>query len=134
MLYVDHLIIPLRLAREVTGCIDPEEAVKELARSGRACTAATDGSRGCWFTAGNGDVVHQPSFPVEVVDTTGCGDVFHGAYAAAIVRGMPPDEAIQYAAAVAAVKATHRGGQVGIPDRVAVEKFLADHLPAVSGR
>jgi sulfofructose kinase len=132
--YVDHLIIPLRLARDLTGCTDPREAVNELARSGRACTAATDGSRGCWFKAGKGDVVHQPSFPVEVVDTTGCGDVFHGAYAAAIVRGMLPDKAIQYAAAVAALKATHRRGQVGIPGRMAVEKFLADHLPSVPGR
>jgi len=126
MLRTDHLIIPLRLARQVTGCEDPEEAVSKLAYPGRECTAVTDGSRGCWFVAGSGGVIHQPSFPLDVVDTTGCGDVFHGAYAAAIVRGMPPDSAIRYAAAAAALNATQRGGQQGIPDRPAVERFLAD--------
>lgn len=126
MLYTDHLIIPLRLAYEVSGCSDPKKAVSELARPGRLCTAATDGSRGCWFIAAQEAVAHQPSFPVDVVDTTGCGDVFHGAYAAAIVRGMPPDKAIRYAAAAAALSATQRGGQKGIPDRAAVEGFLAD--------
>lgn len=124
MLATGHLIIPLRLAREMTGCSDPAEAVSKLAQPGRACTAATDGPRGCWFVAGPGSVAHQPSFSVDVVDTTGCGDVFHGAYASAIVWGMPSDRAIRYAAAAAALKATRRGGQAGIPDRAAVEAFL----------
>lgn len=126
MLLTDHLIIPLRFARQVTGCQNPEEAVSKLAHSGRDCTAVTDGSRGCWFIAGDGGVVHQPSFPLDVVDTTGCGDVFHGAYAAAMVIGMPPDRAIRYAAAAAGLNATQRGGQQGIPDRAAVERLLAD--------
>ena len=121
----DHLIVPLRLAREATGCSDAIQAVNELARPGRACTAVTDGSRGCWFIADPEGVVHQPSFPVDAVDTTGCGDVFHGAYAAAIVRGMPPARAIRYAAGAAALNATHRGAQEGIPDRAAVEELLA---------
>jgi sugar/nucleoside kinase (ribokinase family) len=126
MLCTGHLIIPMRLAREVTGCGDPKEAVSKLAQPGRACTAATDGSRGCWFITGQGGVVHQPCFPVDVVDTTGCGDVFHGAYAAAMVREMIPDQAIRYAAAAAALSATQRGAQRGIPDRAGVERLLAN--------
>ena len=59
------------------------------------------------------------------MDTTGCGDVFHGAYAAAILLEMSPAEAIRYAASAAALKATRPGAQQGIPDRAAVESFLS---------
>jgi sulfofructose kinase len=124
MRYIDHLIIPLRMAQDLTGCAAAEDAVTQLA-SERACTAVTDGVRGCWFALGRGAVRHQPSFPVEAVDTTGCGDVFHGAYAAAIVKGRAPAEAIEYAAAAAALRATRRGGEAGIPSEKAVEEFLA---------
>jgi sugar/nucleoside kinase (ribokinase family) len=121
-----HLILPLRLARELTGCDGAEEAVRALGRTDRACTAATDGSRGCWFMVGDGKVVHQAAYKVDVVDTTGCGDAFHGAYAAALVKGKTAAEAMRYAAAAAALCATQYGGQGGIPDGAAVERFLAE--------
>ncbi len=124
MLYVDHLIVPLRFALDLTGRNDPAQAAAELAKSGRACTAVTDGKHGCWFVTGGRGVVHQASFEVRVVDTTGCGDVFHGAYAAAIVMGMPPPGAIEYASAAAALKVTRRGAQAGIPNQAAVRAFL----------
>lgn len=121
---IDHLILPLRLALELTGVGDAPAAVTYLARTRRICTAVTDGSRGCWFIEDGNDVVYQPSLRVEVVDTTGCGDVFHGAYAAAILLEMSSAAAIRYAAAAAALKATRSGAQQGIPDRAAVEAFL----------
>jgi len=49
------------------------------------------------------------------VDTTGCGDVFHGAYAAALIRGETITMAIRQASAAAAIKATQPGGRKGIP-------------------
>ena len=127
MALVDHLIVPLNLAAEVTGTGEPEQAVRLLAGQGRACTAVTCGKRGCWYVEASdpGMVRHQPAFEVKVVDTTGCGDVFHGAYAAAQVWGYPVHQALRFAAAAAALKATRAGGQAGIPDRAAVEKFLA---------
>ena len=69
-------------------------------------------------------VLHQPAFRVETVDTTGCGDVFHGAYAAALREGRPIADRLRFAAAVAALKATRVGGQKGIPSREEVEAFL----------
>ena len=62
-----------------------------------------------------GPSYHQPSFTVKEVDTNGCGDVFHGVYAAGLVKGMPAAERIRFASAVAACKATRPGGQQGIP-------------------
>ena len=61
---------------------------------------------------------------VTVVDTTGCGDVFHGAYAAGLAQGLDLADAIRLASAAAALKATQRGGQAGIPTRAAVDSFL----------
>ncbi|MCX7016928.1 MAG: PfkB family carbohydrate kinase [Candidatus Sumerlaeota bacterium] len=127
MARTDHLILSLGFARKLTGLTQPEAAVEHLARTARACTAVTGGAQGCWFIdqARPGVVQRQPAFEVAVVDTTGCGDVFHGAYAAALARNMAVPEALRFAAAAAAIKATQPGGQTGIPDCAAVETFLA---------
>lgn len=124
--FVDHLILPLRLVRDLTGCNDAEAALRALAKTKRACTAATDGSSGCWFIADHEEVQHQPAFDVEVVDTTGCGDVFHGAYAAAIIQGYSIADSMRRASAAAALSATRRGGQAGIPDLAAIDELLTN--------
>jgi sulfofructose kinase len=61
-----------------------------------------------------------------VVDTTGCGDVFHGAYAAALARGLDLAGRVRFASAAAALKAMRAGAQAGIPTRAAVEEFIRD--------
>ena len=126
---IDHLIVPLRVAQQHTGEAEPHAAVRALARAPRACTAVTDGPRGCWYVEGSADepVGHQPAFPVEVVDTTGCGDVFHGAYAAGIVWGWPVAQVVLFAAAAAALKALHPGAQAGAPTCEAVERFIEEN-------
>ena len=72
---------------------------------------------------------HFPAYAVDLVDTTGCGDVFHGAYAAALSQGEDLPRRVALASAAAALKATRRGGQAGIPYRQAVEEFLAGNPP-----
>ena len=66
----------------------------------------------------------MPAFKVSAVDTTGCGDVFHGAYAAAIVRDEINATAVIQASAAAAIKATKPGGRAGIPDLAALQEFI----------
>ena len=123
---VDHLILSLTFAQQLTGESNPQSAIEKLFSKDRQAVVLTDGAEGCWYltAAGPGDVRHQPPFPVDVVDTTGCGDVFHGAYAAELVRGSELPDCIRFAAAAAAIKATRRGGQSGIPTRSVVEAFL----------
>ena len=75
-------------------------------------------------TAGPESPIHHPAFPVKVVDTTGCGDVFHGAYAAGLVLGMTLSERVRVASAAAALKAVRAGGQEGIPNLDTVQAFL----------
>jgi sugar/nucleoside kinase (ribokinase family) len=61
---------------------------------------------------------------ITVLDTAGAGDVFHGAFLAAYTRGVPPQEAAVYAAAVSALKCCFMGGRAGIPDHGSTVKYL----------
>jgi len=107
--------------------------VRALWQPGRAAVVVTRSADGCWYLTRDdeGRVYHQPAFKVPEVDTNGCGDVFHGAYAAGLAEGMPAAERIRLASAVAAMKATNAGGQKGIPDRAAAERFLAERAKEV---
>lgn len=127
---VDHLILPFGYARQLFGeSATPESSVGILARhSGRILACVTDGERGSWYALGeNPDrVFHQPMFRMpSVVDSTGCGDVFHGAYAAGVIRGWPAAERIRRATASAALKTQKQGAQAGAPSLSALEAFLA---------
>jgi sugar/nucleoside kinase (ribokinase family) len=121
---VDHLIVSQAFAQWLTGISNPAVAAAKLWHPGRAAVIVTQGECGCWCAAGPSKTTHYPAFQVEAVDTTGCGDVFHGAYASALARGLDLPGRIRFASATAALKATHRGGQAGIPGREQVEPFL----------
>jgi sulfofructose kinase len=121
----DHLIIGQALARRLTGAADVPAMLRALSRPHRVCCAVTAGEAGCWFAERGGPAHFQAAFRVEVADSTGCGDVFHGAYAAGLARGESVARAIEQASAVAALKAAHPGGRAGIPRWAEVEKFLA---------
>ncbi len=126
---VDHLIVPAHFAREITDLSDPAAAARALWLKGTDTVAVTCGRDGAWFVHRSNpqEARLQPAFVVNTVDTTGCGDVFHGAYAAALARGLAVEERMRLAAATAAIKSTRPGGQKGIPTLPAVEKFLAEH-------
>jgi sulfofructose kinase len=121
---VDHLIIGIDLAGAITQEQNAEEMVRKIATPQRAACVVTAGANGCWYSEYGGEVYQFPAYQVNVVDTTGCGDVFHGAYTAALARGEPVSRAVQVASASAAIKATRPGGREGIPDLASVEAFL----------
>lgn len=123
---IDHLIVSRDFAARLTGASDPAAAAIRLWTPERRVVAVTCGADGCWYLTGTHHDVpqHQPAYPVETVDTTGCGDVFHGAYASALARGVEVAERVRFASAAAALKATQPGGQAGIPTRPVVEGFL----------
>jgi sugar/nucleoside kinase (ribokinase family) len=121
---VDHLILPAHFAFELTDKTDPRDAVMALL-PGREVAVVTCGSDGGWYAgAATGGPVPYDAFVVDAVDTTGCGDVFHGAYAWALATGHDLTSCIRYAAAAAALKATTAGGHQAIPTRAAVEQLL----------
>jgi len=110
--------------RDWTGHGDLERGIVEVAGETGGFVCVTDGAAGVWWTQG-GRVAHQPAFPVEVVDTLGAGDVWHGAFALALAEGADARRAIRFASAAAALKCTRPGGRAGVPDRAEVEAFLA---------
>ncbi len=126
---IGHLVVSEAFAQRWTGEPDTARATKKLFCPERQVVVVTCGARGCWFAAAeDARPEHVPAFEVDVVDTTGCGDVFHGAYCAALAEGKDLGHRVVWASATAALKATQHGGQAGCPTRVAVEAFLSDRL------
>jgi len=124
----DHLILPYGFAQHLTGGRSGPEIVRALWREGRAAVAVTRGAEGSWYLTSEepGAVYHQPGFRVREVDTNGCGDIFHGVYAAGLSEGMSAEARIRFASAVAALKAMRQGGQTAIPLRAGAERFLRE--------
>ena len=102
-----------------------EPHLRELMAMGPSIAVFTLGEKGCAGIGPEG-YFRLPAYPVEVVDTVGAGDVYHGAYAAALVQGKNAKDAANYASAVAAIKCTRIGGRAGIPNTAIVERFLKD--------
>jgi sulfofructose kinase len=87
------------------------------------CVAVTLGEHGvCWVDSTGFHIL--PAFNVRAIDTTGAGDVFHGAFADAIAGTMPIREAMHFASACAALKCQARGVQQAVPTAQEVHEFL----------
>jgi len=121
---IDHLVIGSEMARTLSGKVHEADMATALCGLQRTCCVVTAGENGCWYAEKGKPAVHVPGFQVDVVDTTGCGDVFHGAYSAAIARGAKVSEAVLLANASAALKATRPGGRLGIPDLLTARTFI----------
>ena len=77
-----------------------------------------------WLDRSNGHIEHATGISVTAVDTLGAGDVFHGAYALALVEGMSAHEAGRLACVAASLKCEVFGGRMGTPDRGRVANYL----------
>jgi sugar/nucleoside kinase (ribokinase family) len=122
MALVDHLVVPASFACRISHAATPEAAAAALWHRDRAAVVVTCGADGCWTVSSQtGGPRHHPAFAVRASDTTGCGDVFHGAYAAALARGEALETRIRFASAAAALKA----GQQEIPHLAEVLELIA---------
>lgn len=101
-----------------------DEMLRRVLELGPRHAGVTLSARGYRWAAADGGG-EQPGFPVDVVDTTGAGDAFHGAFTLALVEGQPVNECARFACAVAAMKCTRVGSRAGLPTRAQVESFLA---------
>lgn len=103
--------------------LDVPRALRGAREAGCRVAAVTLGERGvAWLD--DAGLQTLPAFEVDVVDTNGAGDVFHGALAVALGAGQPTAEAYRFAAAVAALKCTRAGGRAGVPDLESALQFL----------
>ncbi|MDZ7722044.1 MAG: PfkB family carbohydrate kinase [candidate division KSB1 bacterium] len=101
----------------------PLKSAKKLLDFGITTAAVTCGAQGSYW-ASREESFHQRAFPVPVVDTTGAGDVFHGASLYGIMNGYTLRKTAQFASAVSAIVCSHIGGKPGIPDLGQIEHFI----------
>ncbi|NDH98629.1 MAG: permease, partial [Actinobacteria bacterium] len=126
----DHLVVPLSFGRRLTERDAPEDVIDSLWGSRRSAVVLTDGSRGSYGCESPGSVVHTPAFTSPVVDTTGCGDAFHGAYAMALAKGRDFEARVTFATAAAAVLASRLTGEPRTPTSEEVEALVASRPPS----
>lgn len=109
----DHAIFSEPALASFAGSAE-DESLAALARFGCRVIAITRGEAGVsWYE--NRRLSRQAAYAANVVDITGAGDVFHGAYALAIGVGLDAHQAMAFSAAAAAMKCGHAGGRNGIP-------------------
>jgi sulfofructose kinase len=108
---VDYLIasseFPARWTREA----DPFRALAMIQDEyGMRVAAMTLGAHGALARA-NGRFIYSPSFVVDCIDTTGAGDVFHGAFCYSVIENMPLGDALEFSNAMAALNCTALGAR-----------------------
>jgi ribokinase len=119
----DILICGSGFAQALTGVEDFWQAAEAVRRMGPQIVVQTEGEQGS-NTATATEQFHTPAFKVDVVDTTGAGDVFHGAYLFGLVQGWDLVRIARFASATAAFKCMHLGGRAGTPRYNEVQEFL----------
>jgi sulfofructose kinase len=109
----------------------PAEALARLVTLGARMAVVTLGPDGAAARVA-GRELRSPAFRIPVVDTTGAGDAFHGAFAWGLLDGLAPEALLRTANAAAAISCTGHGAQGGRVDAGAVRALLArgDAAPA----
>ncbi|MGH2849308.1 MAG: ribokinase [Solirubrobacteraceae bacterium] len=92
--------------------------------AGAGQVIVTLGARGSVLTGLGGDEQAVAPFAVAVADTTGAGDAYCGALAAALAGGAEIREALRFASASGALATTKPGAVPSLPDRDAIEELL----------
>jgi sugar/nucleoside kinase (ribokinase family) len=125
LLLSTHVIASADASREATGEKDLPAALKKMGQHLDCFLAITDGPAGYYWLE-RGGVRHAKAFKVDVVDTLGAGDVFHGAFTLRLAETKNEAEAMRFASAAAAIKCTRFGGTTGAATREEVETFLRE--------
>jgi sugar/nucleoside kinase (ribokinase family) len=111
-------------ALAITRSQTPEQSLQVLA-NGRTLTAVKLGTQGC-FAMQEGQLWHQPAFPVRPVDTTGAGDSFNAGFLHAWLRRLSLRDCLRVGAACGALSTLKPGGTGGQPDERELKAFLSN--------
>ena len=130
--HTDYAIADEGCLRNLNAGADPRKACEAIRAMGPAQVVITLGEGGLVFLDGE-RFGRMNAFDVEAVDTTGAGDVFHGAFCYGLTQGFAMDENLAFASAAAALKCCRLGGRAGIPGCEDVIRFLKDSGVDLSG-
>jgi len=117
------IIVSEDFGKTYSGSSNAAKMFSALRTSADQTVIITRGAKGC---IGNGPagIFELGAYHVQVVDTTGCGDTFHGAFALGLARRLNTLDAARFASAAAALCATRLGGRDGIPALADVTKLM----------
>jgi sulfofructose kinase len=110
----DHFLASETFARSFAPGASPTESCRRLAELGPAVAGVTLGDRG-WVALADGLELRGAAYPVDAIDTTGCGDAFHAGYAFGLLQGWPVEHRLDLGAWVASRVALALGGRAGLP-------------------
>ena len=135
--YIDYLIASANFLPSATGQADPFRVLEYMQREyGMKAPGMTLGRDGALVYVG-GRFIYSPGFVVETVDTTGAGDVFHGAFAYGLLAGWEPARILDFSNAMAGLNCTSLGARGGIRPADEAERFVQTGLrhinPAYAG-
>jgi sugar/nucleoside kinase (ribokinase family) len=125
--YIDVAVVAERLCEQMA--LSAEAMLELLKSKGCRIGGVTEGERGMLWYDESGTVSRLPALPVpsqHVIDTSGAGDVFHGAYVAAYLEtpDAPFRQHFERARAAAAYKVRRLGNEAGLPTRADVDDLL----------
>lgn len=122
--HIDYLIASANFLPAVTGDDDPFRVLEYMAREygvrAPGMTLGRDGALVYW----QGRFLYSPGFVVETADTTGAGDVFHGAFVYGLLSGWEMKRTLDFSNAMAALNCTALGARGGIATRAEAEKLM----------
>ncbi|MBV24077.1 MAG: hypothetical protein CMM21_03570 [Rhodospirillaceae bacterium] len=124
LVHASHIVVPRKSLERATGLFDPTAALQQLRQATDAHVSATLGPEGVIWLEGD-TVQWLPALQIDVLDTTGAGDVFHGILAMELGRGRGFRDAATEANLVAALKCTRTGGRHSVPNSAQIETFKA---------
>lgn len=128
LLALTDIMIPSEeFALAHTCCDTAKKAAEKLyALYSPEIVVVTQGKKGGVMYDGK-RAVSYPAFSVNAVDSNGSGDVFHGAFAAAAVKGFDYEKCCRFSSAVSAIKCTKIGARESVPDFDTVRNFLKEN-------
>ena len=122
--YVDVPIVPEYWARALLPEEAPATVAERLRDEGAEIAVVTLGERGA-VVAWEGGTQAFPAYPVDVVDTTGAGDAYHGAFLYALLQDWGLPRMARFASAVGSLNCRALGGRNALPTREEVDQFMA---------
>ncbi|UCF57587.1 MAG: hypothetical protein JSW15_03730 [Deltaproteobacteria bacterium] len=126
----DFVIVPKDVALQLTQKRDVESAGEAIYSDHGGVVVVTAGNEGAFYVS-ESHKCFQSAFHVSVVDTTGAGDVFHGAFIYGLLQGWNGGQTTEFACAVAALKCKKLGGRAGIPTLRETINFLSEQSGGV---
>ena len=129
---VDIPIVSEAFVQEWMPGAPPEAVVERLCEFGARIAVVTLGERGC-VAKWKAELLTFPAFPVDVLDTTGAGDAFHGGFIYGVLQDWSVAEIVRFASAVASINCCQLGGRSGLPTVEEVHQFL-EMFPATDSQ